>query len=55
LKGDPAYLGGGQPPEWRKLVGCAIVTLVVLVIAVVLIYILPAFLVCGDPSGCRPR
>jgi hypothetical protein len=30
------------------------VTLVVVVAVVVLIYILPAVVICGDPSGCRP-
>jgi len=54
MPGGPAYLGGTKPRSRLKLVVCALVTLAVVVAVVVVIYILPAVVTCGDPSGCRP-
>ena len=53
MGGGPAYMGSGKQRGWRGLVGCGVITLVVLIVAVFLAaYFIPT-LICGTGhAGC---
>ncbi|MDQ6709496.1 MAG: hypothetical protein M3Z11_02950 [Candidatus Dormibacteraeota bacterium] len=49
---EPTYMGGGEPPSSRKLLGCVLVTFLAVAVIVAIIYLLP-HIVCGHGEpGC---
>lgn len=52
MPGEPTYLGGSEPPNPRKLIGCVVITFIAIAIAIFVIYSLPHW-ICGHGEvGC---
>jgi hypothetical protein len=52
LNKGPAYLGGVKPSSWKTLLGCGLLTVLGVAIAVILVYSLP-HIICGNyGAGC---
>ncbi|MEO6796816.1 MAG: hypothetical protein ABI401_04235 [Candidatus Dormibacter sp.] len=48
----PSYLGGTEPSNWKTLLGCGLLTVLGVAIAVILAYSLP-HIICGNyGAGC---
>jgi hypothetical protein len=52
MRRGPAYLGGAKPQNWRVLLGCGVLTVIVVMVGVILVYSLP-HIICGNyGAGC---
>ena len=55
MRRGPAYLGGAKPLGWRRLVGCGVATLIVLILAYFLaFYLIHVFCPGGHCQGPPP-